>query len=188
MHKTMAELEKESVAVKTYAPLEEGEIKLSSKRIQQLRGKYGKDYRHKFKVKIMEHKQIATPSDKGTWTKNAIIYKASNTPEKDTAHEEGHIVLGHNEYNAKTPAAYIKDELDAELYAHKKTNKSQHIKAFLRGEFMQIAEGDPQLPHLRHTTWKDAIKVMDKAMERDDIPETWKEDWKEVRKEAAGEK
>jgi len=101
------------------------------------------------------------------------------TRKADIVHEEGHYVLGHNLHKLpKTPQSYVREELDANLYAYKKTKHPQHIKGNLR------ALANDVYHYEYRETPKATIKIMDNAMSRKGMPTAWKNDWRGVKKEA----
>jgi hypothetical protein len=102
-----------------------------------------------------------------------------HTTKAEIAHEEGHYVLGHNTYkNPKTPESFAKQEIDANVYAHSKTNAPKHIKAKLRGVFNDITKYE------YHASPHKATVSLDKAIKRKVISAEWKKDWQEIKREA----
>jgi hypothetical protein len=188
--KTMAEMEKDAKVVKVYAPLEEMEIDLPAKRVAQLKRKYGTGYKHKFKITVKEfkHKNINDKDTRtGAWSsKGDVVLKRKNTREYDVAHEEGHVVYGHVNYNTENPVAWAKEEMDAELYAYKKTGDIHDEKGFIRGIFWTMTHGTEDTKHTRTTGHYDAVKGMDKIMSNPEMPDKWRKDWEAIKDEERG--
>jgi hypothetical protein len=97
----------------------------------------------------------------------------------DRLHEEGHYVLGHNTSKLpKTPESYAREEVDASLYAHRKGKTPSHVKQQLRAIFNDITI------HEYKTTPHKAAISLDRAIKRKEVPQAWKDDWKELRGDA----
>ena len=188
--KTMTEIEAEAPTIKVYAPLENGDIVLPPKRIAALKRKYGANYRHKFKVTIKEAKNrnINDGETKtGAWSsKGDVVVKWPKTKEFDVAHEEGHVVYGHVNYNTESPIEWAREEMDAELYAYKKTGEIHDEKQFIRAIFWTMTHGTEDTTHTKTTGHYEAVRGMDKIMSNPDIPDKWKKDWEKIKDEERG--
>lgn len=107
-----------------------------------------------------------------------IIYVTKRTSNTDIEHERGHYVLGHDLHNKpKSPTQYAREELDAQIYAHKKTNRTPHIKMQLRAIVNDMGYREYKTPT------KTIVKNMNKLMQREQTPKTWRGDWSKVKAE-----
>jgi hypothetical protein len=111
---------------------------------------------------------------------NKTVYVAKGSPKWLAAHEEGHYVLGHNT-TGKIPndvRKFVKNEVDAHVYAYNKLGQPKDIKGRLRGLHSQITGED------YNSGWDNGIKHIDKAINRKSVPQSWKKEWGEVKKES----
>lgn len=87
-------------------------------------------------------------------------------------HEVAHYIKRHSGTPRK-PEQYVKDELEANLYAKEKTGKGTHIKHRLVGIVNSIAN-DYDLPLC------EALAVTAKQLRGKNIPVAWKRDFNQV--------
>ncbi len=189
MTKTMAEAEQEAKIVKVYAPLEDSDIKLPPKRIAQLEKRYGKGYKHKFKITVKEFRgrlEGEMPTKAFTGQGEDIIYKKANVNKAILAHEEAHIVYGNHEYNALDPKQWMREEIQADLYAYNKTGELHNEVNHFRGLYYGMTQGNKDMSHTKTTTHYDAVKAIDEVVKGEGIPSQWKKDWEKVKDEIRG--
>lgn len=107
------------------------------------------------------------------------ITATKSTPKSTIEHERGHYALGHLTTKLPcSPQKYAREEIDATKYAYDKTHgKPSHIKMQLRAIVNDLGI------HEYHEPAKRVSSNMDKLMQRKGTPETWRDDWAEVKKE-----
>ena len=188
--KTMTQLIEEAKEVRVYAPLKGRDVDLPKKRIAQLKKEYGEDYKDKFKISIKEFKgsvkgEIGADAFSGVGD-DKTIYQKHNAKKSTVAHEEAHLVYGHTEYNAVDPVQWAQEEMDADLYAYKKTGEIHDEKNHLRGLYYGMTHGDEDMSHTKTTSHHAAVRALDKMMDNPEIPKEWKKDWEYIKTETRG--
>lgn len=90
----------------------------------------------------------------------------------DVLHETYHSIKKHPE-KPRSPTRFIENEIEADLYAYRKSRQPVHIKRTLAGLYW-ILTGEYTLKH------KKALSIITNIMKRKDIPKTWKQDWLDI--------
>jgi hypothetical protein len=96
---------------------------------------------------------------------------------EDLEHEYGHVALGHGNKNPRSPNQYVREELEAELYAYQHVGRPKHIAGYLRRLLYDICE------HEYKVSRKRGIKILEKELFSLPVPEEWEEDFFRVKKE-----
>ena len=111
-------------------------------------------------------------------TQAGIIEVCPKTTRGQIAHEEGHYVLGHNlKRIPKTPSIYARQEIDASVYAFKKTGQPKRMKSTMRAIYNDLTHYE------YNESSKKAESTMDKIIKRKGTPAHFKKEWESVRKE-----
>lgn len=110
-------------------------------------------------------KAVAYPS-----TREIFVVKGKTT-EASKQHEIGHVVLRHGDGYPRNPEMYVKQELDATLYAYKKIGEPKHIRGRLRGWFNEVYARHYKIPH--HQAWR----IIENQLRRSNVPSEWQQDF-----------
>ena len=76
----------------------------------------------------------------------------------------------------RSARTYVNQEIDATLYAHSKLGRPKGIVSRARGLFVDI--GDRY-----HLTPSQRLPIIKSALNRKDIPEQWRKDYRKIEKE-----
>lgn len=96
---------------------------------------------------------------------------------EDLEHEYGHVALGHGPRNPRSPNQYVREELEAELYAYQRVGRPKHIAGYLRRLLYDICEHEYKVSRRR------GIKILEKELLALPLPDEWEEDFYKVKKE-----
>lgn len=108
-------------------------------------------------------------------TNKREIYITRNATNGTLEHEKYHIIKKHPN-NPRSSSDYLKQEIDAELYAYKNTGYPKRIKSRLIGW-----ANDIMWRRYRNSTGN-TIKVFNSVINKNRIPKQWLDDWVEVKK------
>lgn len=115
----------------------------------------------------------------GAMIEGKTIYVSKDTPRSDMLHEVGHYKLGHNIIKIPmSPSKYAFEEVEASLFAYKNTGYPRHIHMQLRGIFNDLTWRE------YHISKTEALQYIKNAIYKQKTPESWKDDYKLLRKEA----
>jgi len=96
---------------------------------------------------------------------------------EDLEHEFGHVALGHSNKNPRNPNQYIREELEAELYAYQRVGRPKHITGYLRRLLYDLCEYEYKVSKQR------GIKIIEKELFFLPVPREWEDDFYKVKKE-----
>jgi len=109
--------------------------------------------------------------------KKRIIYAIKGkTSEADVLHEEYHIKKNHPD-KPRDYKDFARQEIDSTFYAYKKTGQPYHIIKQLRAILNDICINE------YNANENEAIGFLKSYLFSLDIPDTWKEDYKKIKKE-----
>jgi len=102
------------------------------------------------------------------------IYITSKTPSHSIEHEKGHYALGHDISGYPTQArTYIKEEIEANLYAYKRTGQPKGLYQRLLGIFVEVRDNYNVKPEY-------ILDYMKEYLKKYDVPDQWKKDYLKV--------
>jgi hypothetical protein len=100
---------------------------------------------------------------------------------KNTQAIKHHEIYHHQHHHVprpKNPRTFIRQELEADMYAREKTGLHNHVKGQLRGVGNQVNE-------IYKTPMSRVVRMMSTELRKKDIPRTWKKDWNHIVKKDA---
>lgn len=110
----------------------------------------------------------------GGYQKGRHIYirKGGRNEDSHKHHEIYHYMKNHAGH-PRSPNRYIRDELEADMYALKKTGKPKHIMPQINA-IMTDVHDDYKI------SGKKTIRVMSEEMRKRDVPKAWKGDFNHI--------
>ncbi len=119
----------------------------------------------KFPQKAQKFKNL-----KGYQTKDHVyILKGVPDAEAIKYHETYHFIKKHPDH-PKSPKQYMRHELEADIYANKKTGQHKHIKPQMKAVMNDVI-ADYKLPASK------VVRMMASEVRKKDIPKTYKRDF-----------
>lgn len=114
-------------------------------------------------------KAVAYPS------KREIYVVKGKTSESDKQHEIGHVVhRDANDWPYKSEI-FVRDELEASLYAYKKTGAPKHMLSRLRAIFNDLYRNHYKI------SAREALSTIGKELRRLPVPKSWLNDYQLLR-------
>lgn len=107
------------------------------------------------------------------------IYVSKDTSKSDMFHEVGHYKLGHNlKREPRSPKKYVLEEIGANIFAYKRTGNPKHIHMQLKAIYNDLTW------RIYHINRVEALRDIKYALCTQKTPDTWKNDYKLLIKEA----
>ena len=102
---------------------------------------------------------------------DTIYVISGKTPQSDIEHEIYHSKKRHPD-KPRNPVNYVKHELEADLYAYRRTGSPKHIKGTLRGILYAIHS------ELYKVNARRAISIIRSVLYNLNVPSSWRDDFK----------
>lgn len=121
-------------------------------------------------LRIVKKRKLTEPSAHAQIS-GKTIYVTSKTSKHSLEHEKGHYALGHNVLNYPAQARhYVREEIDANLYAYEKTGQPKGIITRLYGIFSEVKHNYKIPTDL-------IVSYIREQIIRKEIPPKWKSDF-----------